>query len=197
MFRGSVKAAKLRLSKKGDRGDAGGACLEARRSVLGGDSTEGKYGETDGVAGLAQTIEAHNRAGIVLGKRGEDGSIEGEVGGFLFSAEQFRDCVAGDANEKSLREDATERRRGNGIAREVDALCATGDGDIRAIIDEDAGGGISGETHDAADKGGELAGGKVFFADLDVVDAGGDGALDRGEGIGAAGSDLTADHRAW
>lgn len=186
MFRGSVKAAKIRLLKKGDRGDTGGARLKAGRSVLGGDSTERKNGEADGVAGLAQTIEANNRASIGFGKRGEDGSIKGEVGGFLLGAKQFRDRVAGDADKKVLREDGTERAGGNGIAWQVDAMCTTSEGDVGAIVDEDAGGGISGETHDAADEGGEVAGGQVFFADLDVVDAGGDGALDGGEGFGTA-----------
>jgi hypothetical protein len=109
----------------------------------------------------------------------EHGPEHGEIGAFPFGAPNIYWRVARYADHKTGRGDAPQTARRHGIAAQVHAVSAAGQGDIRAVVDEYRGSVRVGQGQHAADQGSQVSGAQVLFADLDPLDAAANGPRDR------------------
>jgi hypothetical protein len=161
-----------------DAGYTGGSGFEAGGSVFSGDASErvdrgGSSGEAGGVEGFEALARGDEFAcdGFV-----KDGAEEDEVG-VVAGLFDLGKGVTGD------REDRRREGRGGvqladllrgelaGGGGKVNSVGGGGDGDVGAGVDEEFRLGVAEVLEDLAREGGEGSGGKVFFAELDVVDA--------------------------
>jgi hypothetical protein len=192
------------LLKQADGGDPGCSGGKARRCVLQVDAAQSEHRDLR-PAGFAQGGEARG-----LGSRrlslSEYRSENGKVGGLRFGAEDIGGSVAGGGEERAasyglraaserLRPEASRFVGGNVIGAQVDAVGTDGNRNVGAGIDYETSAqfpvpgsqflndmrGLSGELF-------EFERAQVFFAELDVVDAGMRGLGDFGEQGAAAGA---------
>jgi hypothetical protein len=185
--------------EEGDSGDATGTGVDAEGGVLRGHAAEREHGDSDGVRGFAQAVEAERWAVAGLGSRREYRTVYGEIGAFGFGGAQFVDCVGGDSDEEPRGNDGTQLSGREGSGGEMDAVGSGGERDVGAGVDEEARAVRVGQREKTADERDESPCGEVLFANLDAVDTGGERAGYAGdERVNASGSmtisDVVADH---
>ena len=103
--------------------------------------------------------------------------------------------MTGDGDEEMGRGDFAEGLRGNGVGAQVNSVGMAGQGDIETVIDENDCAVWIGKLEHGFHVGGELAGGEMFFADLDEFYAGFKGALEGGK-RGLIGDEVARGHKA-
>jgi hypothetical protein len=164
--------------EEADAGDAGGSRAKAAGAVFEGDAAEGidgsgRCGEAGGVEGFEALPRRDELAGDGFV---EDGGEEDEVcvAAGLFD---FGESVAGDGDdgwgEAGGSVEFADLAGGKlaGGRGEVDSVGGGGEGDVGAGVDEEFGWGVAEGFEDAAGEMGDVGGGEIFFAELDVVDA--------------------------
>jgi hypothetical protein len=193
--------------EEADGGDAGGSGLQAGFGILQSDSTQGDNRDA-GAAGLAQRFGSLGKCagGVFLFEDwGEDGQIcavGGGLGDFFWGVTRDRD------QQSSWRDFAGEGARATRSFPDLSHFCGheiacgkvnaggiCGDGYVGAGVDEEGSGQVRvfsspflDYAHRFAGQGFKVADGKIFFAELDVVEVGAGGFGDLVEEMASAGA---------
>ena len=167
--------------KEADAGDAGGSGCEAGGGVLQCDATQRIDRDGGGCAAcVAEPVEALSPDRFPIGEGFfKDGGEENGVGMVFMSAAHVFEGVAGGGDDWRRETDCSVEAADLGWGElvrcggEVDSGSAGCEGDVGAGVDQQlrwtvfcADGG-----EDFAGKSGDASSGKVFFAELDEVDA--------------------------
>jgi hypothetical protein len=165
-----------------DAGNARCSGSDARGRVLEGDAAEGEHGKAlwlrrrfgvlgDGqaAAGFGENLKADSTSCAFTEDRGEDG----EVGALRLRAAHFVRGMARHADDgRARRPQGASVAGGDVVRREVHAVCACRNCDIRTRVDQQLGARVGYTVRGFMSEGFEFAGGEIFFAELDVVQSG-------------------------
>lgn len=140
-----------------------GACLR--------DAADGDEGDrrVNCVADAAEGFEADGGGGVLFGVRVEDGAegdvVDGEARGF----DGLRDGVRGVADDEAVAEQAACGGGVEIVLAEVDAVRAEREGDVGAVVDDDARAAFACDGERGFGVLVELARREMLFAELDKL----------------------------
>lgn len=151
--------------------DARGPGGQTLGRILGGDTAEREDGDLHGPNSFAETFETLRRAVASFRRGGKDGAEDREIGAPGLRGAKVFDGMRGDADYEARGYDGAQRGGGNRLGRQVDAMSARGQGDVHTRIHQDSRGVWVGQGQRAADQVEIRPRGKIFFANLNVLDA--------------------------